>query len=172
MFKLLVFFLAFLLSTSVAAQTTFPQTYYISTASARARSCERTDCTIVTRLTQGTAITVTDIVEGTPISGNRLWLEIEYDGRSVYVHSSLATRTPPAATPAGTSQQSRQSRANDSQLMSTPVPALPRFSCNCSKTCEQMASCEEAYYQLNQCGCGRRDHDSDGVPCESICTGG
>lgn len=43
------------------------------------------------------------------------------------------------------------------------------YSCNCSKSCDAMASCEEAYFQLNQCGCSKRDGDSDGVPCESIC---
>ncbi len=43
------------------------------------------------------------------------------------------------------------------------------YTCNCSKTCANMASCEEAYYQLNQCGCSARDGDHDGVPCESIC---
>lgn len=43
------------------------------------------------------------------------------------------------------------------------------YSCNCSKTCPQMSSCDEAYYQLNQCGCSRRDGDGDGIPCESIC---
>ena len=71
---------------------------------------------------------------------------------------------------------------------STPVPAVQgiyvppatkvpqtqtnqtgSYSCDCSKLCSQMASCEEAYYQLNQCGCSKRDGDSDGVPCESIC---
>lgn len=46
------------------------------------------------------------------------------------------------------------------------------FVCDCSKTCTQMVSCDEAYFQLNQCGCSRRDGDSDGVPCESICPGG
>ena len=45
------------------------------------------------------------------------------------------------------------------------------YSCSCSKTCTQMISCEEAYYQLNQCGCSRRDGDHDGVPCEDICPG-
>ncbi len=44
-----------------------------------------------------------------------------------------------------------------------------QYSCNCSKTCGQMASCREAYFQLDNCGCGRRDDDGDGVPCESIC---
>ena len=43
------------------------------------------------------------------------------------------------------------------------------FTCNCSKGCDAMASCEEAYYQLRTCGCSQRDGDSDGVPCEKIC---
>lgn len=47
-----------------------------------------------------------------------------------------------------------------------------KYTCNCSKTCEQMVSCEEALYQLNDCGCAKRDGDDDGVPCESICPGG
>lgn len=53
----------------------------------------------------------------------------------------------------------------------TPVPAPPASSwtCSCSKTCDEMASCEEAYYQLNTCGCTRRDGDKDGIPCEEIC---
>lgn len=46
------------------------------------------------------------------------------------------------------------------------------FTCNCSKSCGAMVSCEEAYYQLNTCGCKARDGDDDGVPCESICPGG
>jgi micrococcal nuclease len=46
------------------------------------------------------------------------------------------------------------------------------YSCSCSKTCSQMSSCEEAYYQLNNCGCSVRDGDHDGVPCEVICPGG
>jgi hypothetical protein len=60
------------------------------------------------------------------------------------------------------------------QLASTPVAPLatPGFTCSCSRTCEQVVSCEEAYFQLNQCGCGRRDGDNDGVPCENICPGG
>jgi len=45
----------------------------------------------------------------------------------------------------------------------------PSFTCNCGKTCGQMDSCKEAYYQLNTCGCSARDGDHDGVPCESLC---
>ncbi len=53
-----------------------------------------------------------------------------------------------------------------------PVPApqpSPSYSCNCSKTCTQISSCAEAYYQLNTCGCSVRDGDNDGVPCENLC---
>lgn len=46
------------------------------------------------------------------------------------------------------------------------------YTCNCSKSCTQMSSCDEAYYQLNTCGCSARDGDQDGVPCESLCSGG
>lgn len=48
-------------------------------------------------------------------------------------------------------------------------PNTGSYSCNCSKSCDAMASCEEAYFQLNQCGCSKRDGDGDGIPCESIC---
>ncbi len=42
------------------------------------------------------------------------------------------------------------------------------YGCDCSKTCSNM-SCDEAYFQLNQCGCKERDGNGDGVPCESQC---
>lgn len=45
-------------------------------------------------------------------------------------------------------------------------------SCAYEKTCGEMSSCEEAYFYLNTCGHRKRDGDSDGVPCESICPGG
>ncbi len=43
------------------------------------------------------------------------------------------------------------------------------YICDCSKTCSQISSCNEAYYQLNTCGCTARDADHDGIPCENIC---
>jgi len=55
-------------------------------------------------------------------------------------------------------------------VYATPKPAeRSGYSCNCSKTCKAMASCDEAYYQLNSCGCSARDGDDDGIPCESLC---
>lgn len=56
------------------------------------------------------------------------------------------------------------------------TPAIPTkinsggsYSCNCSKTCPQMSSCAEAQYQLNTCGCSRRDADHDGIACDADC---
>jgi len=51
---------------------------------------------------------------------------------------------------------------------STPTPS-PTYVCDCSKTCSEISSCAEAYYQLNTCGCSIRDRDNDGIPCESLC---
>lgn len=67
-----------------------------------------------------------------------------------------------------------------SQPTSTPRPIATQapvytpnnstsWICNCSKTCTQISSCQEAYYQLNTCDCSKRDGDSDGVPCENLC---
>lgn len=53
-----------------------------------------------------------------------------------------------------------------------PPPQTGGYTCDCSKKCSEMSSCEEAYYQLNICGCSVRDGDKDGVPCENICPGG
>lgn len=43
------------------------------------------------------------------------------------------------------------------------------YTCDCAKLCSQIATCEEAYFQLSQCGCTKRDSDGDGIPCESLC---
>jgi len=45
----------------------------------------------------------------------------------------------------------------------------PSYVCDCSKTCTQITTCAEAYYQLNVCGCSVRDGDGDGIPCENLC---
>lgn len=50
--------------------------------------------------------------------------------------------------------------------IATPTP---KYTCDCSKACEDISTCEEAYYQLNTCGCSARDRDKDGIPCESLC---
>jgi micrococcal nuclease len=40
------------------------------------------------------------------------------------------------------------------------------WSCDCSKTCTNISSCQEAQYLLNTCGCSTRDGDKDGIACD------
>ena len=86
----------------------------------------------------------------------------------------LPTKTP---SPTATKKPTTTPTPTSTKIViptNTPIQSQPSsgFQCNCSKTCPNMASCEEAYYQLINCGCSRRDGDKDGVPCEEICPGG
>ena len=45
------------------------------------------------------------------------------------------------------------------------------YQCGTKKYCGEMSSCEEAYYYLEKCELSRLDWNSDGVPCERLCTG-
>jgi len=53
--------------------------------------------------------------------------------------------------------------------VSVPRVTTPSYTCDCSKTCTEIKTCAEAYYQLNTCGCSIRDNDKDGIPCENLC---
>lgn len=81
-------------------------------------------------------------------------------GRGLWAVDACKSSAPPASTPNTRTSQDGGSGSESSGS---------GFTCNCSKLCSQMASCEEAYFQLNTCGCSRRDGNKDGIPCESIC---
>jgi len=67
----------------------------------------------------------------------------------------------------------RKNGGHAQQPASQPRPTLAStsggYSCSPRKTCGQMSSCEEARFQLEQCGNARLDRDRDGVPCEALC---
>ena len=50
----------------------------------------------------------------------------------------------------------------------SPAPIRPAFTCQ-KKTCSQIASCDEAFFLLRECGVTRLDRDQDGVPCDMRC---
>ena len=111
------------------------------------------------------------------------WYLIRHNGREVFIAGWLTHRSrlvqPSRQQTSGSSSQPvvkqpiqqpvQQPVARVQQPAQSEAPAQPAYSCNCSKTCGAMSSCREAYFQLNNCGCRRRDGDNDGVPCESIC---
>ncbi len=108
------------------------------------------------------------------------WYLINHNGRDAYIASWLtfdaplkqvsrsSTSSGSSSTGAGQQQQPVQQPAQQ-QPVQQPVQQQPSYACDCSKTCTKMASCQEAYFQLNNCGCRKRDGNNDGVPCESIC---
>jgi micrococcal nuclease len=78
----------------------------------------------------------------------------------------------PTSTPKPTSEYVPPTNPPVKQQRKNVAPPVENtgggYGCDCTKTCSNM-SCDEAYFQLNQCGCKERDNDSDGVPCESQC---
>lgn len=88
---------------------------------------------------------------------------------STRVPQPTATQIPPTQAPQQVQPSSTAMPPPTSAPVQQEVAApQPAYGCDCSKTCTQMG-CEEAYFQLNQCGCSRRDGDSDGIPCENVC---
>lgn len=49
------------------------------------------------------------------------------------------------------------------------VTARGNFNCDRKKSCRQMVSCEEAKFQLRQCGNQQIDGNRDGIPCNRLC---
>ncbi len=149
--------------------------YVVASVSVNARSCPRTSCNVITSFARGAAVNVLQRVSGESVSGNASWQAVRHNNAVAYIHAPLLSQTRPSAVsapaPQPVSRSVQPASAPQQQVQPTTVPGS-QFSCNCSKTCGAMASCQEAYFQLNQCGCSRRDSDSDSVPCESICPGG
>lgn len=129
---------------------------------ANVRVCPETSCQVLTTLSRGATITVVDTVQGQRVSGSTSWYKLDVEGQDGYLHSSLARQATPTPAPR---------RGLSSPPAATAAPASAGYICNCAKTCSQM-TCDEAYFQLRQCGCSRRDGDKDGVPCENVCPGG
>jgi hypothetical protein len=151
---------------SVASVRPVSETTYYVQASANLRACTNTDCAIIAAsLPAGTALSVDGEVDG-EAAGNvgTRWYRVIYNGQEAYVYSGLVSLNAPAPPIV---DNGSGSQLNTSQPVTT-APAAPAFQCDCSRTCTSM-TCEEAYFQLNQCGCRQRDNDDDGRPCESQC---
>lgn len=88
--------------------------------------------------------------------------------------TTIPTATPKIVTPTNTPTPTKKvpTPTPTVYIPSTQVPAQTQttggsYTCNCSKTCPQISSCEEAQYLLNVCGCSRRDGDNDGIACDA-----
>lgn len=90
------------------------------------------------------------------------------ENKGLWNPSACPTATPkPIATTKPSTPKPQTTTAPQSTQTTTTTSGS--YVCNCSKTCPQMSSCEEAQYQLNVCGCSTRDADDDGIACDSDC---
>lgn len=156
---------------SVAAQ---PNILYVKARTANVRSCPRTGCKILTGLRPGTAITIIEVVKGQSFANSSTWYRVRVDNQDGYVHSSLLTTADPGVgalyvtfTP---TPNMTIAPITPAFSFTPPAPTSAAWVCNCSLTCEQITTCDQAYFQLNTCQCFDRDDNRDGVPCENLCT--
>lgn len=56
-----------------------------------------------------------------------------------------------------------------SKTLEQLAPSVFAGRCGAKRTCQEMASCEEARFYLTECGLNRLDRDKDGTPCETLC---
>lgn len=98
-----------------------------------------------------------------------LWSECmeSKDDASILVPLVVATPTP-TSTPVPTVKPTPVPTAKPIATPKPTVKASGGYTCNCSKTCPNMG-CAEAQFQLNSCGCSKRDADDDGIACDSQC---
>lgn len=158
------------LSMTTAAQGI---TYYVKVQTANVRSCAQTSCSVLTTLKNGSKITALETVQGASVSGSSRWYRISVNGEDGFIHSSLVTTKKPNAV-VGATRTPRPS-GGSAPPVSTSVPNTSSsgggVSCpNMSATCSEL-TCDQAYACLNA-GKSSLDRDHDGVPCESVCSGG
>lgn len=63
-------------------------------------------------------------------------------------------------------QPSNLESSGSNSNTNTTTQGSGAYGCDCSKTCKQISSCDEAQYQLKTCGCSARDADGDGIACD------
>lgn len=169
--SLLVLFLTIAISPNTSTRAQSSTTYYITAATANARSCAQTTCRVVTKFSKGTAIQVTGTTEGSRFQGSTTWLTVDYDGQTVYVHSKLASTTAPASTNTGSSSSSNTSSGtSSSSSSSSEVCSCASNSLNCSNfsTHSQAQSCFNYCIGQGRGDIHRLDGDNDGSACESL----
>ena len=106
---------------------------------------------------------------------DRRYLQLEAQARS----ETLGLWSQPGAIYPADYRKGIRSAAQNSIVLDAPAPRtrlLPLMGagqgshCGSKRFCNQMNSCAEARYYLNQCGITRLDRDGDGIPCENLCT--
>lgn len=75
--------------TIILAESSNYQNQQYTNKRANVRSCARLDCTILVTLESGIAVNILGQVEGVSVKGMTLWYQIDVNGQTGYMHSSL-----------------------------------------------------------------------------------
>lgn len=128
---------------------------WVNNGNVRARACPQLDCDIVEVFSAGQELASYARVDGATVAGNSTWWHAEYQGREVYVHSSLISTSPiSAAAPAAPAEGQAPSVATQ------PAPgASVQRPGNCSTAVAMGLTAEQAAQWSNL------DRDNDGVAC-------
>jgi len=164
---------------------------YFTLRAARVRSCASTFCDYLGSIQGNSAVQVLGTIEGQKWNGTKTWYQIDFDGITGYVHSSLLTTLEPGRliTPGAPTPLPVDIRPylvgpalidTGAPLISTAtlvpgltsVPPVQQYVCNGidDLDCSSFANQREANAHLQQCG---RDEDIldgnvDGYACEAL----
>ena len=72
-----------------------PEIFFVETAqnhNAHIRACPSTSCEIVAKLAPGTAVDVIGAVKGETVYETDIWLELDFEGGSAFIHSELVAQ--------------------------------------------------------------------------------
>jgi Bacterial SH3 domain len=154
---------------------TAQNTIYYTLRAARVRSCASTLCDHLGSIPANTRVEVTGSMDGQKWNGSTLWLQVNFDGSSGYVHRSLLTGQKPGSfiTPGAPTYapQPYQNYLINPALVSTPLPAS-LYACNNvdDLNCSDFANQRQANAHLQQCPVDEDflDADNNGYACDAL----
>lgn len=138
--------------------------YILGSRSANIRAEPSTTARIIGTAAGGSTVQTFGTVTGQSVSGSALWYEINHDGETGYIHSSLITTTRPVSRPSTTTtqQQSVEPATVQQPAIQPTQPPLPANTVrpdNCAHAVAMGLTAQQAAQWPHL------DRDKDGVAC-------
>jgi hypothetical protein len=111
-----------------------------------------------------------DFIKDLPYSGDYI-VQTEHKATSRTASVSFSALSPRANRVSKNTPTSVESDFSDKPVKKAkkPMQAKGNYQCGGKSVCDDMSSCEEAYFYLTSCGLSKLDRNNNGVPCEKIC---
>lgn len=144
---------------------------------ANARECAEindTVCPVISSFASGQTVQGISQIDGDSFAGSSTWWEIEDEGMTVYVHSSLlSTNRPPTSVPQQQIAPPPNNNSNPAPPTDSPAPEQPVTTWSCAGdiyNCGDFNNRTDLMSYFNACpgDPSKLDNNNDGVPCESL----